>query len=657
MRNIIIYFLGVVLSIQVGHSQSTSISSNSKIKLNQVLGIIRSDYLFYEFSDFYFKNIPVAQGGNSWINFSENKQGVSWFFKGHLFKGILRNPIANKIENKLELELNWKNKTNVGTQNALIYIEFYLDRIDSRWNTLIRLKILNSEMIAYLKLEKSKFEIVNNYINTNPEILYDNIYETHDSVRIVESEGKYGFIDNSGQKIVEMEYDCISPLKKDIFLVELNGKYGIIDNHGKIKVPIKYSFIENIDYKNLVSVSDDNNKIGFFDYYLGLEVISCQYEDVRYPEDGFLELKKAGKWGLFNYEGKQIIPCKCDEIETGKDLASCKSFSNEKFNLFDKNGKLISQNQFQDVILTRTYDMGYSVSLLDYPIVKINNKYGIIDKIGIPKLPCKYDELDSFKEGLAVFRLNDKYGFIDTNGVVVIPPKFEKTKPFTEGIAAVQLNGKLGFINKRGELIISNIYDTIPINDYHQIAIFRNGFTNVKLKNKSGLIDSNGRILLPFIYDHIFSEYIDSKEENNLTPQNKSKEIVWCVRKNKKMGIYNPKNKIIGLKYDFIGAFYDDLAEFWLNGKKGFLNKKGLIIIPAKFDKVGSFSNGLASVVLNGKVGYVNKQGKVVIPCIYDQTGQEGIEYYNFSNECSEVYLNNERFYINKKGRTISDCN
>lgn len=137
--------------------------TTSKIQLNEVINVIKNDNLYYEFSDFYYKNFPVTQSGNSWINFSENKKEISWFYSGKLFKGTLENPIANKIENKLELELNWKNKSSAGTQNALIYIEFYLDRIDSRWNTLIRLKILNSEMIAYLKLEKSKFEIVNNY--------------------------------------------------------------------------------------------------------------------------------------------------------------------------------------------------------------------------------------------------------------------------------------------------------------------------------------------------------------------------------------------------------------------------------------------------------------------------------------------------------------
>ena len=47
-------------------------------------------------------------------------------------------------------------------------------------------------------------------------------------------------------------------------------------------------------------------------------------------------------------------------------------------------------------------------------------------------------------EGLTRIRLNGKYGFIDKTGREVIPIKYDYVFNFSEGLATVQLNGKWG---------------------------------------------------------------------------------------------------------------------------------------------------------------------------------------------------------------------
>ena len=86
-------------------------------------------------------------------------------------------------------------------------------------------------------------------------------------------------------------------------------------------------------------------------------------------------------------------------------------------------------------------------------IVKLNNKYGFIDKTGKEVIPIKYDNAWSFSEGLASVKLNNKYGFIDKTGKEVIPIKYDDAWGFSEGLAFVELNGKLFYINKRGECV------------------------------------------------------------------------------------------------------------------------------------------------------------------------------------------------------------
>lgn len=70
---------------------------------------------------------------------------------------------------------------------------------------------------------------------------------------------------------------------------------------------------------------------------------------------------------------------------------------------------------------------------------------------------------------------------------------------------------------------------------------------------------------------------------------------------------------IIPPKFENIKGFSEGLASVKVNGKYGFINKKGKVVIPHEFDDAGFFSEGLADVKINGKYGFINKKGKIVI--------------------------------------------
>ena len=74
--------------------------------------------------------------------------------------------------------------------------------------------------------------------------------------------------------------------------------------------------------------------------------------------------------------------------------------------------------------------------------VKLNGKWGFIDKTGKEVIPIKYDGAWYFSEGLASVKLNDKWGFIDKAGKEVTPIKYDMAISFSEGLANVELNDK-----------------------------------------------------------------------------------------------------------------------------------------------------------------------------------------------------------------------
>jgi hypothetical protein len=55
-----------------------------------------------------------------------------------------------------------------------------------------------------------------------------------------------------------------------------------------------------------------------------------------------------------------------------------------------------------------------------------------------------------------------------------------------------------------------------------------------------------------------------------------------------------------------------------INGKAGYIDQSGNVVIPFLYDDVDEFHFGRAAVKLNEKYGMIDKQGNIVIPFEYD---------------------------------------
>ena len=94
----------------------------------------------------------------------------------------------------------------------------------------------------------------------------------------------------------------------------------------------------------------------------------------------------------------------------------------------------------------------------DAPRFKIFRKfkgYGYIDKTGKEVIPCKYNYLGGFYEGLAYVHLDDKWGFIDKSGNEVIPCRYDDAGNFSEGLAEVKLDDfHWAWLDKKGKEVV-----------------------------------------------------------------------------------------------------------------------------------------------------------------------------------------------------------
>jgi len=311
-----------------------------------------------------------------------------------------------------------------------------------------------------------------------------------------------------------------------------------------------------------------------------------------------------------------MIPCQYEWGRTfHNDLANVKM--NGKYGVIDRFGREITSCKYDDEI---------SLSFTeDFVRVIYEGKWGFIDKTGSEVVPCKYDHVGNFHEGLANVELNDKCGFIDKLGRDVIPCRFDRVGYFHEGLASVQLNGKRGFIDKTGSEVVPCKYDL----SYE----FFEGFASVKMDGKWGVIDRSGCEIVSCKYDES-CVYVEDLAR-----------IVY----NGKWGFIDKLGNVaVPCKYDHVGDFHEGLASVELNDKCGFIDKLGRDVIPCRFDRVGDFHEGLASVQLNGKWGFIDRSGNETILCRYDSAGE--------FNEGRAIVKNNKQWwYIDKLGNSISN--
>ena len=100
------------------------------------------------------------------------------------------------------------------------------------------------------------------------------------------------------------------------------------------------------------------------------------------------------------------------------------------------------------------------------------------------------------------------------------------------------------------------------------------------------------------------------------------------------------------------GGYNEGLATFKdKNGKYGFIDETGKVVIPCIWKKTNMFHEGLASVQdQNDKWGFVDKTGKLHIPCRWKNVWyfKDGMTWVEDDN--------NKRGFIDKMGNLIIPC-
>lgn len=440
------------------------------------------------------------------------------------------------------------------------------------------------------------------------------------------AEGKIGFKDAAGNIVIPAKYESVSKTRDKYYLVESNEKFGIIDNQGKERIKLKYKSIYE-ESAGIFRVENDEDKMGIFDIN-GTEIIPFSHQYfVQFTEDVWVTMSRTmpqkGKFGAIDRKGKEIIAPKYDFLR-GCSEGVFSGQINDKWGFIKMTGEELTPFIY-------TYEcQNFSEGLA---VVALGEKKGYIDKSGKVVIPIIYDKARSFYKGVAIVKLDGKYFMIDKNAKVIKNLKYDGTHRWQEkDVLTVYLNEKRGRINiATGEEVIPLIYDDIDPFEKDLSAW-------VQLNEKWGVIDKLGKVIVPIQYDSKQILY----SGNNL----------YKVKMNNKFGLLDADRKeLTKVKYDSIGDFREGFALVKMDNKFGFIDLLGQELGPITYNKALGFSEGLATVINAGHWSYINKKGEE-FPVYYG--GFMNYQYVDsFSGGLCLVYKDKKYGFVNKNGTLI----
>lgn len=378
---------------------------------------------------------------------------------------------------------------------------------------------------------------------TVKNIYYDDVYSFSEGMSRVVKNGKYGFMDQTGNVAINLEYDYVRDFFDGFAAVSkggtwydeegyVDGKWGFIDSTGKVVVPIIYDKV--CDFSEGLAAVVKDGKLGFVDT-TGKVVIPLTYDCSMYEEF------------YFNH---------------GLAVVAAGDFEDPDIFVIDENGNTAFDFKYDYARLS-----GYSEGML---AVAVGGDWGI----GGP-----YYWARSYNFG--------KYGFIDTNGNEIVAPVYDYASDFREGIAVVCKDGKWGAIDENGDVVVPIIYTDISFPSNGLLCVCND-------EGKWGYVDYTGKVVADFKFDlcNTFREgYVTNSIDGKWGALDTTGKTVIPF---KYYNLWNFSEGLVRVR----------MVE---DGKWGYMDAGGNIAIDPVYQAATDFSDGVAIVVKDGKFGIISK--------------------------------------------------
>lgn len=444
-----------------------------------------------------------------------------------------------------------------------------------------------------------------------------------------------------GSKISQYTADSIRFLDSNFLIVYKDGKAGL----------------ETLDQANSLSAEYADLKLEEGVIYArkfptwlmiqGYDTVTFHRSDLRAWNKHFIAT--AGKRSQVVSKDKAKVSQTYDAIiPVSEDFAKVRIGS--KWGIIDDNGKEIIPVNYAHIMADEEFFAGRAVSNI--------SKWSVFDLYGYLKTKLTYDSVQSMSDGRIPVKRNNRWGYLDRYGVEIISPIFEEAYPFKNEVAHVRFFGQSGLIDRNGnwvvlpfnrrildynaEIILTKFRDQYQVLNYQDELVY---FTRNELAlSYEGLeeLDSAGGFLRRISWDGTILSDVFSGESVRTGGSG-----LTIFKANGRYGFKDQQGRIIiANRYEAVKPFHQRLAAVKIRNKWGFVDLDEILRVQPMYDSVGNFVNGSCIVLRGNQQGVINTRGKELIQPKYQVIERQ-------SNNQYRVELNGKWGLIGLNGEVI----
>jgi hypothetical protein len=179
-----------------------------------------------------------------------------------------------------------------------------------------------------------------------------------------------------------------------------------------------------------------------------------EYDSIGDLHSGIAVVERNDKFGVINKNGEIVIPLIYDFISDFRNNLAA-AFIEDKGCFINTKGTQISPLIYDDIATEMYGQLNCPQFINGLVKVRVDGKYGFVNKLGEPVIPAKFDSAQDFaNSSFCVVSQGTKWGIINKFGETVIDLKYDKIFEINKkGYITVEINGVVEIIDFSGKIL------------------------------------------------------------------------------------------------------------------------------------------------------------------------------------------------------------
>lgn len=367
------------------------------------------------------------------------------------------------------------------------------------------------------------------------------------------------------------------------------------------------------------------------------------------PKARFVFLHKNGLYGLLDENGNEIVPAEYLHIDKIRD-GMIPAYTKEKVFVFlDESGKRIKDVSFYDINPLYTQDL---LGVADSE----TGKWGFVDKNLNYVIEPQFDAIGYFVDGIVGAKQGELWGIINKSGKYILEPQFkdDELEGYDQGTLVVSKGGKIRLVDVKKAEFLETEYDelygmtggkavvrkdsSIYLNSWENKEVFlMKKPSRILYDMYRGNVLGKTRFYLNYredgekdehfaVFDSSTGEKICDKIMNHSDEMDENCNVKEKPYYDEKAAEENEQKKY-GKYEEVRHSVYDISTSFKQNGKWGFLDDDGNVVIPAEYDSVSPFYFDAAYASQGDRRFIIDRSGRKIVEIKPEWEGVAELRY------------------------------